>query len=88
MGKRIYVGNLGRAMRGEDLHKWFCEFGKVASAKVMIDGDTGRSRGFGFVEMASEADARAAIQALNGRLLEGCALVVNDARVSAPGRPL
>ena len=61
MGNKLYVGNLSYATRDEDLQQHFSEYGQVASAKVMMDRDTGRSKGFGFVEMGSDAEAQAAI---------------------------
>lgn len=80
MGKKLYVGNLTYAVRDDSLEQRFAEFGTVTSAKVMMDRDTGRSKGFGFVEMANDAQAQAAIQALNGQDWDGRALVVNEAR--------
>ena len=80
MGNKLYVGNLTYAMRDDDLQQHFAEFGTVSSAKVMMDRDTGRSRGFGFVEMGSDAEAQAAIRGLNGQSIDGRALVVNEAR--------
>src|SRR2546423_14857808 len=80
MGNKLYVGNLAYSVRDDDLQQRFAEFGTVTSAKVMMDRDTGRSKGFGFVEMASDAQAQAAIRALNGHSLDGRALTVNEAR--------
>jgi RNA recognition motif-containing protein len=80
MGNKLYVGNLTYAMRDDDLQQRFGEFGTVTSAKVMMDRDTGRSKGFGFVEMGSDAEAQAAIRGLNGQSVDGRALVVNEAR--------
>ena len=80
MGNKLYVGNLAYSVRDESLHQSFSEFGTVTSAKVMMDRDTGRSKGFGFVEMASDAEAQAAINGMNGQALEGRAIVVNEAR--------
>jgi RNA recognition motif-containing protein len=80
MGNKLYVGNLAYAVRDEDLQQAFGQFGTVTSAKVMMDRDTGRSKGFGFVEMGSDAEAQAAINGMNGQALEGRALVVNEAR--------
>jgi RNA recognition motif-containing protein len=80
MGNKLYVGNLTYAMRDDDLQQRFAEFGTVQSAKVMMDRDTGRSKGFGFVEMGSDAEAQAAIRGLNGQSVDGRALVVNEAR--------
>ena len=80
MGNKLYVGNLAYSVRDESLQAAFAQFGTVTSAKVMMDRETGRSKGFGFVEMSSAAEAQAAIHAMNGRPLEGRAVVVNEAR--------
>jgi RNA recognition motif-containing protein len=80
MGNKLYVGNLAYSIRDEDLQQAFAQFGTVSSAKVMMDRDTGRSKGFGFVEMGSDAEAQSAINGMNGQNLEGRALVVNEAR--------
>ncbi len=80
MGNELYVGNLAYTVRDEDLQQLFAEFGSVTSAKVMMDRDSGRSKGFGFVEMGSDAMAQAAIRGLNGKSNDGRALVVNEAR--------
>ena len=80
MGNKLYVGNLAYSVRDESLHQAFSQFGAVTSAKVMMDRDTGRSKGFGFVEMGSDAEAQAAINGMNGQALEGRAIVVNEAR--------
>ncbi|MBX3604577.1 MAG: RNA-binding protein [Piscinibacter sp.] len=80
MGNKLYVGNLAYAVRDEELHQAFSQFGTVTSAKVMMDRETGRSKGFGFVEMASDAEAQSAINGMNGQPLSGRALVVNEAR--------
>jgi hypothetical protein len=80
MGNKLYVGNLAYSVRDEDLQQAFAQFGNVSSAKVMMDRDTGRSKGFGFVEMGSDAEAQSAINGMNGQALEGRALVVNEAR--------
>ncbi len=80
MGNKLYVGNLAYSVRDESLHQAFSQFGTVTSAKVMMDRDTGRSKGFGFVEMGSDAEAQAAINGMNGQALEGRAVVVNEAR--------
>jgi RNA recognition motif-containing protein len=69
MGNKLYVGNLPYGVRDNDLEQAFSQFGAVASARVMMERDTGRSKGFGFVEMASEAEAQAAIQGMNGQPL-------------------
>lgn len=80
MGKKIYVGNLAYSIRDDDLQQAFGEFGTVTSAKVMMDRDTGRSKGFGFVEMDSDPQAEAAIRGMNGQSIDGRAVVVNEAR--------
>jgi RNA recognition motif-containing protein len=80
MGNKLYVGNLAYSVRDESLQAAFAQFGTVTSAKVMMDRETGRSKGFGFVEMSSATEAQAAINAMNGQPLEGRAVVVNEAR--------
>ncbi len=80
MGNKLYVGNLAYSVRDQDLQDAFAEFGAVSSAKVMMDRETGRSKGFGFVEMGSDAEAQAAINGLNGQPVAGRAIVVNEAR--------
>ena len=80
MGNKLYVGNLAYSIRDEDLQQAFAQYGNVTSAKVMMDRDTGRSKGFGFVEMSSDAEAQAGINGMNGQALDGRALVVNEAR--------
>ncbi|MES2943087.1 MAG: RNA-binding protein [Pseudomonadota bacterium] len=80
MGNKLYVGNLPYSVRDEDLQQSFGQFGAVTSAKVMMERDTGRSKGFGFVEMGSDADAQAAINGMNGQPLGGRSVVVNEAR--------
>src|SRR5665647_2832014 len=80
MGNKLYVGNLPYSVRDEDLQQSFGQFGAVTSAKVMMERDTGRSKGFGFVEMASDAEAQAAINGMNGQPLGGRSVVVNEAR--------
>jgi RNA recognition motif-containing protein len=80
MGNKLYVGNLAYSVRDDDLGQAFGQFGAVTSAKVMMDRETGRSKGFGFVEMGSDAEAQAAINGLNGQPLSGRAVVVNEAR--------
>jgi cold-inducible RNA-binding protein len=77
---KLYVGNLTYGVTDADLEKMFAEFGTVQSAQVIMDRDTGRSKGFGFVEMGSAAEATAAITALNGKEVEGRKLTVNEAR--------
>jgi hypothetical protein len=80
MGNKLYVGNLPYQMRDSDLEQAFGQFGQVTSAKVMMERETGRSKGFGFVEMASDAEAQAAISGMNGQPLGGRSIVVNEAR--------
>lgn len=80
MGNKLYVGNLPYSYRDEDMQQAFSQFGSVTSAKVMMERDTGRSKGFGFVEMGSEAEAQAAIKGMNGQQIGGRGLVVNEAR--------
>src|SRR5262245_40037656 len=80
MGNKLYVGNLAYSVRDESLQSAFSQFGTVTSAKVMMDRETGRSKGFGFVEMGSDAEAQAAINGMNGQALEGRPLVVNEGR--------
>ncbi|MEE1652488.1 RNA-binding protein [Brachymonas sp. G13] len=87
MGNKLYVGNLPYAVRDNDLQQQFGQFGNVVSAKVMMERDTGRSKGFGFVEMGSEAEAQAAINGLHGQDMGGRALVVNEARPMEPRPP-
>jgi len=80
MGNKLYVGNLPYSFRDEDLQQAFAAHGTVSSAKVMMERDTGRSKGFGFVEMGSDAEAQAAISGMNGQQYGGRGLVVNEAR--------
>jgi RNA recognition motif-containing protein len=80
VGNKLYVGNLAYSVRDDSLMQAFSSFGTVTSAKVMMDRETGRSKGFGFVEMGSDAEAQAAINGMNGQSLEGRAVVVNEAR--------
>jgi RNA recognition motif-containing protein len=80
MGNKLYVGNLPYSFRDEDLQQAFSAYGSVSSAKVMMERDTGRSKGFGFVEMGSDAEAQAAIGGMNGQQFGGRGLVVNEAR--------
>ena len=80
MGNKLYVGNLPYSVRDSDLEQAFGQFGVVTSAKVMMERDTGRSKGFGFVEMGSDAEAQAAISGMNGQPLGGRSVVVNEAR--------
>ena len=80
MGKKLYVGNLGYGMTDSDLEQMFGAHGTVQSAQVIMDRDTGRSKGFGFVEMGSDQEAQAAIQAMSGKEVDGRALTVNEAK--------
>jgi RNA recognition motif-containing protein len=85
MGRKLYVGNLSYSVRDSDLQDLFADFGTVDSAQVIMDRDTGRSKGFGFVEMSSDEEARQAISALNGKEVEGRNLTVNEARPKEEG---
>ncbi len=87
MGNKLYVGNLPYSFRDEDLQQAFAAHGTVTSAKVMMERDTGRSKGFGFVEMGSDAEAQAAISGMNGQQYGGRGLVVNEARPMEPRPP-
>ena len=87
MGNKLYVGNLPYSFRDEDLQQTFAPHGTVTSAKVMMERDTGRSKGFGFVEMGSDAEAQAAINGVNGQQFGGRGLVVNEARPMEPRPP-
>lgn len=87
MGNKLYVGNLPYTVRDDDLQQAFSAYGAVNSAKVMMERDTGRSKGFGFVEMGSDAEAQSAIQGMNGQSLGGRSLVVNEARPMEPRPP-
>lgn len=80
MGKKLYVGNLTFEVTSSELEKMFQPHGRVESAQVIMDRDTGRSKGFGFVEMGSDQEAQAATQAPNGKESNGRALTVNEAR--------
>jgi hypothetical protein len=84
MGNKLYVGNLPYSYRDSDMEQAFAQFGTVTSAKVMMERDTGRSKGFGFVEMSSPAEAQAAIAGMNGQQIGGRGLVVNEARPMEP----
>ena len=84
VGNKLYVGNLAYSVRDESLQQAFAPFGTVTSAKVMMDRETGRSKGFGFVEMSSPAEAQAAIAGMNGQQHGGRGLVVNEARPMEP----
>ena len=80
MGNKLYVGNLPYSYRDSDMEQAFAQYGTVSSAKVMMERDTGRSKGFGFVEMSNDAEAQAAIAGMNGQQIGGRGLVVNEAR--------
>lgn len=82
---KIYVGNLSYSVNDTNLRELFEEFGEVVSARVIIDKMTGKARGFGFVEIADDADAGRAVEALNGKQFSGRALVVNEARPREEG---
>ncbi len=84
MGKKLYVGNLTYSVNETDLEALFSQFGTVQSAQIIIDRDTNRSKGFGFVEMGSDAEAQAAIQGLDGRDHDGRNLTVNEAKPREP----
>ena len=83
MGKKLYCGNLSYNTSSSDLDQMFSEFGRVQSAEVIMDRDTGRSKGFGFVEMSNDAEATAAIEGLNLKERDGRSLTVNEARPRA-----
>ena len=85
MGKKLYVGNLGYQVSDNDLVKMFEAHGTVESAQIIMDRDTGRSKGFGFVEMKTDQEAQAAIAALNGKDADGRALTVNEAKPRTEG---
>lgn len=84
MSQKIYVGNLGYTVSNETLSSKFSQFGTVSSAKVIMDRDTNRSKGFGFVEMSSSAEASKAIMALNGSEFEGRQMNVSEAKPMEP----
>lgn len=85
MGKKLYVGNLAYSVTDSTLEQMFAAHGTVQSAQVIMDRDTGRSKGFGFVEMGSDSEAQAAISALNGAEKDGRTLTVNEARPKTEG---
>src|SRR4051794_15711788 len=85
MGKKLYVGNLTYNVNDSDLQQMFAAHGSVQSAQIIMDRDTGRSKGFGFVEMGSDQEAQAAITGLNGKEMEGRRLTVNEARPKTEG---
>lgn len=87
MATKLYVGNLSYEMTQDDLQQTFAPAGQVVSATIVTDKFSGRSRGFGFVEMGSEEDAQKAIQMLNGQELDGRKLTVNEARPLSPRPP-
>ena len=80
MGKKLYVGNLSYETTNESLEQMFAAYGSVQSAQIVMDRETGRSKGFGFVEMGSDQEAQAAINGLNGKEVGGRSLTVNEAR--------
>lgn len=84
MGKKLYVGNLPYSATDESLGEAFAQLGTVTSARVIMDRDSGRSKGFGFVEMSSDSEAQEAIQAMNGKQFEGRAINVSEAKPMAP----
>jgi RNA recognition motif-containing protein len=85
MGRKLYVGNLAYSVTDSTLEQLFAAHGSVQSAQVIMDRDTGRSKGFGFVEMGSDQEAQAAIQAMNGKEIDGRTLTVNEARPKEGG---
>lgn len=87
MNNKLYVGNLSYSVRDDDLEAQFSAFGQVQSAKVIMERDTGRSKGFGFVEMSSAQEAQSAIEGLHGKSAGGCDLTVNIARPMASRPP-
>jgi RNA recognition motif-containing protein len=87
VGNKLYVGNLPYSFSDSDMQQAFSPYGTVSSAKVMMERDTGRSKGFGFVEMGSDAEAQAAIKGMNGQSVGGRGLVVNEARPMEPRAP-
>ena len=86
MGKKLYVGNLSFSVTDETLRAKFAECGTVASAKLINDKDTGRSKGFGFVEMSSDQEAQTAIEKFDGQDFDGRAMKVNEAKPMEPRR--
>src|SRR5690242_3340557 len=85
MGKKVYVGNLAYSVTDTTLEQMFAPHGTVESAQVIMDRDTGRSKGFGFVEMKTDQEAQAAIAELNGKEVEGRSVTVNEARPKTEG---
>jgi cold-inducible RNA-binding protein len=88
VAKKLFVGNLPYSVDEAALREMFAELGEVTSASIVTDRDTGRSRGFGFVEMANDPDAEAAIEAMNGQTVDGRRLTVNEARPREPRRDM
>jgi cold-inducible RNA-binding protein len=88
VAKKLFVGNLPYSVDEAALREMFAELGEVTSASIVTDRDTGRSRGFGFVEMANDSDAEAAIEAMNGQTVDGRRLTVNEARPREPRRDM
>jgi RNA recognition motif-containing protein len=86
VGKKLYCGNLSYSVRSSDLEQLFSQFGSVVSAQVIEDRDTGRSKGFGFVEMGSDSEAEEAVNSLDGTEYEGRSLKVNEAKPREPRR--
>jgi len=84
MGKKLYVGNLTYSVSDDSLQQYFSEFGTIVSAKIIMDRDSGRSKGFGFVEMSTDAEAQAAISGMNGQVIDGRGMTVNEARPMEP----
>lgn len=87
MGSKLYVGNLPFSINEQSLNELFADHGSVASARIITDRETGRSKGFGFVEMSNDDEAQAAIEKLNGQEFQGRKLVVNEARPQEPRPP-
>lgn len=85
VGKKLYVGNLSWGVSDDQLREMFSPFGVVASAQVIVDRDSGRSKGFGFVEMGTDQEAQAAIDGMHGQMVDGRALTVNEARPKESG---
>lgn len=87
MANKIFVGSLAYTATDDDLSQFFAEAGTVVSAKVIIDRDTNRSKGFGFVEMSTDEEAKVAVDTLNGKDLNGRAIALSEARPQAPREP-
>jgi RNA recognition motif-containing protein len=85
MGKKLYIGNLTETVASSDLREWFAQYGTVLSARVVVDRETDRSKGFGFVEMETDDQAQAAIYGLNEHEHEGKRLVVNESKPRVAG---